>query len=73
MTFKYNKPELIPLNSENDKVVSGVCQNGSTGSGNCQDGGTAAGKRCRSGGTPGYRCRVGNIAVLCRTGMVDDE
>ena len=52
MSLKYEKPLIIPFNSDRDE----------TGLGSCSPGGTFTTAKCQSGNEAGVKCQTGGSA-----------
>ena len=72
MSQPYEKPLIIPFNSDESEVGMGVCALGSANpTGDCNNGTSAPAKKCRVGGTAGAQCQNGTSpGGICGTGGV---
>lgn len=60
MSQNYEKPLIIPLNSDESEVGMGLCANGSANlTDNCESGASAPAKHCKDGGSAGGVCQAG--------------
>ncbi len=63
MSLKYEKPKIIPFNSDRGETGMGICNNGTAESGgNCTWGGTAS-LKCNTGGNASGWCQSGTVAA----------
>lgn len=64
MSQNYEKPLIIPLNSDESEVGMGLCANGSANPiDDCGNGASAPGKKCRAGGSAGTQCQAGTSPI----------